>query len=256
MREDSLKQRQTLIKNNPTLHLSLTRLSVRNIPRQTTSKDLKALAREAIVGFAKDVKEGRRQPLSHEELQRGAEETKEGDKNRREKGKGLVKQAKIVFEGRDGSKIEEKSGAGRSRGYGFIEYYNHRHALMGLRWLNGHALESRSADGTNEKKKRLIAEFAIENAQVVKRRNEYQERMRNAGKTDKKPANRERGDVSEHSKRGTKRKRSESRDGKPGKSEDNDGKAEVDDEEKNKMAKRNRIISRKRMQRKQRKGKA
>ncbi|KAG9634795.1 RNA-binding domain-containing protein, partial [Aureobasidium melanogenum] len=58
MREASAKQRKTLIESNPSLHLSLTRLSVRNIPRSVTSKDLKQLAREGVVGFATDVKEG------------------------------------------------------------------------------------------------------------------------------------------------------------------------------------------------------
>jgi nucleolar protein 4 len=263
MREDSLKQRQTLIKNNPTLHLSLTRLSIRNIPRQITSKDLKALAREAIVGFAKDAKEGLRQRLSPEELHRGLDETKDTDKLRRLKGKGVVKQAKIVFEGRDGSKVGEKSGGGRSRGYGFIEYYNHRHALMGLRWLNGHAVESRTQDGTTEKKKRLIVEFAIENAQVVKRRSEYEEKMRSlsiAQKMNKDEA-KEGTASSEQSNRGTKRKRPASNDdrGKAGKTKDsnNNGGVDVDDDgERNKLAKRNRIISKKRMQRKTRKGKA
>ncbi|KAH0298135.1 RNA-binding domain-containing protein, partial [Aureobasidium melanogenum] len=64
MREASAKQRKTLIESNPSLHLSLTRLSVRNIPRSITSKDLKQLAREGVVGFATDVKEGKRQRLS------------------------------------------------------------------------------------------------------------------------------------------------------------------------------------------------
>ena len=63
MREDSAKQRQSLTRSNPTLHLSLTRLSVRNLPRSVTSKDLKALAREAVVGFARDVKAGARRQL-------------------------------------------------------------------------------------------------------------------------------------------------------------------------------------------------
>lgn len=67
MREDSAKQRKKLVQNNPLLHLSLTRLSIRNLPRNIGSKDLKALAREAVVGFAKDVKSGLRQPLSKEE---------------------------------------------------------------------------------------------------------------------------------------------------------------------------------------------
>uniref|UniRef100_A0A093W3Z6 Putative RNA-binding protein C4F6.14 n=1 Tax=Talaromyces marneffei PM1 TaxID=1077442 RepID=A0A093W3Z6_TALMA len=235
-----------------TLHLSLTRLSIRNIPRAVTSKDLKALAREAIVGFAKDAKEGRRQPLSPEELSRDSEETKGDDKRRREKGKGLVKQAKIVFEGRDGSKIDEKTGGGRSRGYGFIEYFSHRHALMGLRWLNGHVVQVKSNDGDKEKKKRLIVEFAIENAQVVKRRKEFQERAR----TKKEDGNERGGD---NDKRGMKRKRPEGRGNNKGdkpKDKKEDAGEEEDDDEKNKIAKRNRIIARKRQQRRSRKGKA
>ena len=181
MREDSAKQRQSLIRSNPTLHLSLTRLSIRNLPRNVTSKDLKALAREAVVGFAKDVKSGLRKQLSKEELSRGGEEMKQAEKARKAKRKGIVKQAKIVFEGREGSKVTEDSGAGRSRGYGFVEYSSHRWALMGLRWLNGHAVEhAKNADGTKDKerRKRLITEFAIENAQVVGRRQERETKAR------------------------------------------------------------------------------
>ncbi|KAL9098257.1 MAG: hypothetical protein Q9163_006054 [Psora crenata] len=178
MREDSARQRQTLIKSNPSLHLSLTRLSVRNMPRSVTSKDLKRLAREAVVGFAKDVKNASRKQLSKEELSREGEEMRLAEKERKAKGKGIVKQAKVVFEGKDGAKVTEESGAGRSRGYGFIEYSSHRWALMGLRWLNGHAVEPSQlnqdsgvpASRLKEGKKRLIVEFAIENAEVVLQR--------------------------------------------------------------------------------------
>ncbi|EPE30067.1 RNA-binding, RBD [Glarea lozoyensis ATCC 20868] len=173
MREDSAMQRKKLIQNNPTLHLSLTRLSIRNLPKTIDSKDLKALAREAVVGFAKDVKGGLRAQLSKEEEARGGDEMRDSEKQRKAKGKGIVRQAKIVFEGREGAKVSEESGAGRSRGYGFVEYSSHRWALMGLRWLNGHALESSAG-----KKQRLIVEFAIENAQVVSRRKEREEKAR------------------------------------------------------------------------------
>jgi nucleolar protein 4 len=173
MREDSAAQRKKLIQNNPTLHLSLTRLSIRNLPRNINSKDLKALAREAVVGFAKDVKAGLRAQLSKEEEARGGDEMREAEKQRKAKGKGIVRQAKIVFEGREGNKISEDSGAGRSRGYGFVEYSSHRWALMGLRWMNGHAVTSSAG-----KKQRLIVEFAIENAQVVARRKEKEEKAR------------------------------------------------------------------------------
>jgi nucleolar protein 4 len=198
MREASIKQRKSLLEANPSLHLSLTRLSIRNIPRSIDSKILKALAREAAVGFASDVKAGKRAQLSKEEEARGGDEMRELERARKAKGKGIVKQAKIVFEGREGSKVPEKSGGGRSRGYGFIEYSSHRWALMGLRWLNGHAVlageateakKSKKApskqatiEEAQDRKKRLIVEFAIENAQVVQRRAELEERARERSK--------------------------------------------------------------------------
>jgi nucleolar protein 4 len=192
MREASAKQRQKLIQSNPGLHLSLTRLSIRNIPRSITSKDLKALARRAVVGFAQDVKAGARQKLSKEEVLRGGAEMAAADKMRKQKGKGVVKQAKIVYETNEGKKVEGDDvagGVGRSRGYGFIEYYTHRNAIMGLRWLNGHAVEYKvqgqgkdaktkgmgkkaQREAIEDRKKRLIVEFAIENANVVHRRSD------------------------------------------------------------------------------------
>ena len=187
MRDASAKQRRTLIESNPSLHLSLTRLSIRNIPRSVDSKELKSLAREAVVGFASDVKAETRQKLSKEELARGGDEMQEAEKARKKSGKGIVKQAKVVFEGAGGSKVSEDSGAGRSRGYGFIEYYTHRSALMGLRWLNGHAVGYKVKSDSNAKtnneelqdrKKRLIVEFAIENAQVVMRRSDREQKAR------------------------------------------------------------------------------
>ncbi|EPS36208.1 hypothetical protein H072_10347 [Dactylellina haptotyla CBS 200.50] len=176
MREDSFKQRKGFLEKNTSLHLSLVRLSVRNIPRNITEKDLKMLARKAIVGFATEVKAGKRSAISKEESQRGGAEAKEEEANRRAKGKGIVRQAKIV---------REKSGSGRSMGYGFIEYIGHRWALMGLRWLNGRevahlpAVEAKDGEkkellevSAEDKKRRLIAEFALENVQVVQRRQE------------------------------------------------------------------------------------
>ncbi|KAI0854985.1 hypothetical protein F4860DRAFT_497752 [Xylaria cubensis] len=173
IREQSAAQRKKLIQSNPSLHISLTRLAVRNMPRNLDSKGLKALAREAVVGFASDVKSGLRQPLSKEENARGGQEDKEAERRRKEKGRGIVKQTKIMFENKEGSKVAEADGAGKSRGYGFIEYTSHRWALMGLRWLNGHAVKS-----DNGKTHRLIVEFAIENAQVVARRKEQQAKMK------------------------------------------------------------------------------
>lgn len=187
MREDSARQRQNLIKSNPSLHLSLTRLSIRNLSHTVTSKTLKELARKAVVGFATEVKKGIRKPLSKEENSRGGHMLKEAEKAHRAKGKGIVRQAKVVFEGREGRKVTETSGAGRSRGYGFIEYTSHRWALMGLRWLNGRRLQDiseyaqdskTSRDESKDRKKRLIVEFAIENSQVTGRRQERETKAR------------------------------------------------------------------------------
>ncbi|KAK0629853.1 hypothetical protein B0T17DRAFT_556081 [Bombardia bombarda] len=173
MRDASEKQRKKMIQSNPSLHLSLTRLALRNIPRNMTSKELKALAREAIVGFAKDVREGRRLPISKEENARGGAESKEAEKRRREKKKGIVTQAKIVFESKEGTKINESVAVGKSRGYGFIEYSSHRWALMGLRYLNAHPLKNEAG-----KTQRLIVEFAIENANVVQRRKTMEDKYK------------------------------------------------------------------------------
>jgi len=244
MREASSKQRKALIESNPSLHISLTRLSVRNIPRTLTTKDLKALAREAVVGFATEVKSGTRQRLSKEELARGGEEMKAAEKERKVSGKGIVKQAKIVYEGQEGGKVAE--GAGRGRGYGFIEYHTHRSALMGLRWLNGHSIDYKatekkgknaSKEDAQERKKRLIVEFAIENAQVVIRRNEREVKDRDRAKTIGKKNNDTVGDgySGDMAAGAHKRKRS------------NSTKSNITPVEDEELAKRQKIIGRKRM---------
>lgn len=279
MREASAKQRKTLIESNPSLHLSLTRLSVRNIPRSIGSGELKALAREAVVGFATDVKAGSRTKLSKEELARGGEEMQAAEQARKKAGKGIVRQAKVVFEGSSGSKVSEDSGAGRSRGYGFIEYYTHRSALMGLRWLNGHAIgyqvkdpqekkgggkHGMSREELQDRKKRLIVEFAIENAQVVLRRKDREGKAREksdavrlgragAGEGD----DGAKGDaVSRKRKRGDERmsgaaaKKKARQNGKGEAATKTPKKAAIDE----KLAKRNQIIGRKRAARKAKKG--
>ncbi|KAF2172947.1 hypothetical protein M409DRAFT_62592 [Zasmidium cellare ATCC 36951] len=274
MREESAKQRKKLIESNPSLHLSLTRLSVRNLPRTIDSRELKQLARDGVVGFAKDVTAGLRQRLSAEELSRGGEDMQEAERYRKQAGKGIVKQAKVVFESAGGSKISEENGAGRSRGYGFIEYHTHRNALMGLRWLNGHAVGYQvkedngklSREDVQDRKKRMIVEFAIENAQVVMRRKEQEEKARKRGEAVRQglPTDHDdtAKDVSKSAKskgkdKGRKRKRGSevapsSTPATATRSDNSKGgtKQPIDD----KQARRNQIIGRKRAMRKTRKG--
>ena len=276
MRESSLKQRKSLIEGNPSLSLSLTRLSVRNIPRSIDSKGLKALAREAVVGFATELKQGKRQRLSQEELERGGEDMINADLARKNAGKGIVKQAKVVFESESGGKVLEKGGAGRSRGYGFIEYYTHRSALMGLRWLNGHSIgysvaqqgkgvphgsKAAQLEAQQDKKKRLIVEFAIENAQVVHRREDREQKARERSKAVQQ--RREAGEIVPSSRtienkgkqnmkvRKRKRAADEAKSAKKSKTEAREEEAKMTENEK--TAKRNAIIGRKRQMRRNRK---
>lgn len=184
VREKSYKLRVEQLKKNPTLHLSMTRLAIRNIPRAMTEKGLKALARKAVVEFAKEVNENKRHALNKEEIVRStkekykfmSEEEIEAQK-KKDKKQGIVRQSKIIME------IKGSSG-GRSRGYGFVEFRDHKAALMCLRWLNAHEVsrdeilegltddEKKQLDADSFKKRRLVVEFAIENANVVKRRRE------------------------------------------------------------------------------------
>jgi nucleolar protein 4 len=196
---------------------------------------------------------------------------------RKKKGKGIVKQAKVVFETPAGSKVAEDTGAGRSRGYGFIEYYTHRNALMALRWLNGHAVDykvkgempkskKKAQEALEDKRKRLIVEFAIENANVVSRRSDREEKSRDPTK-DKADGDDE-ADAEPGATNDKKRKRDSSAASgarqQPGKGKDKgSGKklpgsggehdASAADADKGKLAQRTRIIAKKRQARKAKK---
>ena len=178
-RDDSYEQRRKVLEVNYNLHISLTRLSIRNLPREITSKALKSLCTHAVVQFATEVKEFKRAPLTKEE------KNKTADVRAVKKGMGVVRQAKVVTE----DKANDKT---TSRGYAFAEFRAHKHALMALRWLNGRTIglkdipgvdvssESITAAPSKAKRRRLIVEFALENVNVVQRRAEKEQRMKEA----------------------------------------------------------------------------
>lgn len=131
---------------------------------------------------------------------------------------------------------------------------------MGLRWLNGHGIGpvkgAAPVLGPKERNKRLIVEFAIENAQVVGRRHEREAKARERSKlisekrekgeipTARKPLSKDQSMAK--TRKGTKRKRDPI-------SESSGHKATVIANvaaiEPNKAIKRQRIIGRKRMMR-------
>jgi nucleolar protein 4 len=196
-RTDSYNARRALLGSNPSLYVSKTRLSIRQIPTYVTERMLKRLAAHAIQAFDEEVVSGSRTGLSEEEMTRD-EPASDRDKAQI-KGKALprVRQAKIV---RQTDRVDALTGKGRSKGYGFLELREHADALRVLRWANNNpnvlslfsdwrsgelAEEKKDADparakritdmenrGSNDKQPKglLIVEFSIENAQVVRRR--------------------------------------------------------------------------------------
>jgi nucleolar protein 4 len=197
-RTDSFNARRALLASNPSLYVSKTRLSIRNMPTFVTERMLKRLATHAMQAFETEVAAGSRTGLSEEELARdepvsGAEESqKKGGPTPR------VRQAKII---RQADRVDPLTGKGRSKGYGFLELREHADALRILRWTNNNPdvppllaewwpaeleVEKKGADpsrakriaeaendgGSAKKHPRgaLIVEFSVENTQVVQRR--------------------------------------------------------------------------------------
>ena len=148
-RTNSFNARRTMLRSNPSLYVSKTRLSIRQIPLFVTERVLKRLAIHSVREFGAEVKKGIRECLSPDELaepveiddQGGQEIIKtEADVKSKRKAKGVrptsVKQAKIV---RQSDRIDPVTGKGRSRGYGFVEMHTHADALRVLRWANNNA---------------------------------------------------------------------------------------------------------------------
>ncbi|KAJ2399929.1 RNA recognition motif-containing protein [Coemansia sp. RSA 2559] len=168
IKEYSVRKNQIL--KNPNLYISKTRLTVHNIPRSVDDSDLRKAAIAAIGKFKQEVKDKARQPLSKDEMEEG------WDKVAR------IVQVKIV---RSKDRVDGSSGKARSMGYGFVEFNTHAHALACLRYLNfRNSKQSFSKqliddeeqnDNANKSahqisRRSLRVMFAIENAQVVKKR--------------------------------------------------------------------------------------
>ena len=206
-RSNSFNARRTLLKSNPSLYVSKTRLSIRQIPLFVSEAMLRRMALHAVRAFEEDVKAGRRSPLTADELAASADQKDEGEsptKSRKELRKGKVKQVKIV---RQQDRVDMKTGTGKSKGYGFLEMRTHADSLRVLRWSNNNpevstmwdtwkkevavaakhqkekgaeggdkddngdkAVPTEGEPGAGKTKGSLIVEFSIENVQVVQRR--------------------------------------------------------------------------------------
>lgn len=152
-RQMSFSSRKKLVSNNPSLYISKTRLSIRNLPTKVTDSELKALGISSISKFKNDVKAKLRDDLTKDEKEDGWHLLPR------------VKQAKII---RSKDRIDSATNQLRSKGYGFLEFTTHSHALAALRYLNNNP--------DIFKGKRLIVEFSLENKEVTERRKTAQGR--------------------------------------------------------------------------------
>lgn len=142
-RTNSFNARKTLLRSNPSLFISKTRLSIRQIPIFVSERLLKRLAIHAVRAFQADVKKELREPLSADEIAVVVDDdgqdvdSKDIDsKGKRKRPTGRrtgVKQTKIV---RQMERVDPVTGKGRSKGYGFLEMQSHADALRVLRWSN------------------------------------------------------------------------------------------------------------------------
>ncbi|RKP18172.1 hypothetical protein ROZALSC1DRAFT_30102, partial [Rozella allomycis CSF55] len=154
-RMESFDERKRQLKN-PNFIVSKTRLSVRNLPLDVDETQLKLLARNSVM---------ERKKLTEEE----------------KKLEGWDKKLKIVQVKIVKSKDRvDSNGKFRSKGYGFIQFSQFCHAMMALRHMN---------NNPNLLKKRLIVEFAIENLNIVKKRNEKLKAKELKDKNDEKKDN-------------------------------------------------------------------
>ncbi|KAG0172651.1 RNA recognition motif-containing protein [Apophysomyces sp. BC1034] len=146
-RQMSFSFRKKQIASNPSMYISKTRLSIRNLPVSVDDTALRKLGTESIQKFKEQVKASLRTDLTKDEKEDGWQY------------RPRVKQAKII---RSKDRVDSASQKLRSKGYGFLEYTTHSHALAALRYLNNNP---EVYDG-----KRLTVEFSLENKDVIERR--------------------------------------------------------------------------------------
>ncbi|KAK4701504.1 nucleolar protein 4, partial [Phenoliferia sp. Uapishka_3] len=137
-RQSSFDARKALLRSNPSLYISRTRLSVRQIPLYVSDGMMKRLANYAMKEFEKEVKLGHQKALTTEEKNNtvlDASGVVPPTKTERIKGvpPSRVRQAKIL---RQTDRVDPLTGLGRSKGYGFLELGSHADALRVLRWCN------------------------------------------------------------------------------------------------------------------------
>ncbi|EGF99245.1 uncharacterized protein MELLADRAFT_79511 [Melampsora larici-populina 98AG31] len=201
-RQASFDERKSLLRTNLSLYISKTRLSIRQIPTYVSNRSLKRLARYALNEWRTEVKMKRREELSGEELEPKSLEKKDEKASK-------IKQVKVIIDPDNKGKskgygfIEVFSHSDALR---IVRYVNENLIKIDgllkvwrLEELEGEADRKKSGldEDVKEKENRvkkveeikkvlengkrstklLMVEFAIENAQTVKKRIERSEKL-------------------------------------------------------------------------------
>ncbi|PWN30554.1 hypothetical protein BDZ90DRAFT_17291 [Jaminaea rosea] len=155
----SFTQRKSQLAVNPSLFISKTRLSVRQLPLFCTDRMLKRLAIHAIKTFKAEATAGSRPDLDADELadrtfSPASKPPKKGERST------SVVQSKIVKALDRPDPITGAPG-GRSKGFGFLEMRSFHEALRVLRWANA-----------NKDVQKLMAEWHVEELEDLKKKME------------------------------------------------------------------------------------
>jgi nucleolar protein 4 len=158
VRQQSFKDRKRLLSINPNLYISKTRLSIRNLPLSVDDKRLKKVGIDSVKVFRAHMKSGKREKT----------EEFEGISSCIQ-----VTQVKVVC---NKDRLDTQTGKPRSKGYAFLEFSKHAHALAFLRQVNN------NPKPFGEKKKPIV-EFAMENVLALRKRKDRLVKQDNKKKT-------------------------------------------------------------------------
>lgn len=168
-RRRAIREKKEKLKN-PMYFVSPLRLSVRNIASTVDDKKLKEIFRDAAIAGIREKNVDRAEVKLELLPKSDAVPVK-------------VKMAKIV---RDTEAVKVEGKEARSRGYGFVEFAEHIHALAALRKVNNNPVFTHFAAGGSKfdkkggaldenERSRLIVEFALENHGKLKLREKRQQ---------------------------------------------------------------------------------
>jgi hypothetical protein len=119
--------------------------------------------RLAVRNISKGMSEASLRTLFHNAAQKQVDKKVANGSNGAAGAKVKVTSARLVL---DKERIDPVSGKGFSKGYGFVEFTEHEHALLALRKLNNCA-ETASKHNDNQ---RLMVDFSLDDARILRTR--------------------------------------------------------------------------------------